>query len=64
MKVHTQLTKNENRKKTNIKLQSICSVVFVLMLVVASSAYAQPRAGVLFQSGLYQEEVKGTNVSL
>ena len=59
MKVRTQLTNNENQKRTNIKLQSICSVVFVLMLVVASSAYAKPSAGVLFQSGLYQEEVKG-----
>jgi Tol biopolymer transport system component len=59
MKVHTQLTNNENRKRTNMKLQSICSVVFVLMLVVASSAYAKQSAGVLFQSGLYQEEVKG-----
>jgi len=29
------------------------------MLVVASSAYAKQSAGVLFQSGLYQEEVKG-----
>jgi hypothetical protein len=59
MKVRTQLTKNENRKRTNIKLQSIAGIVFVLMLVVASSAYAKPSAGVLFQSGLYQEQVKG-----
>ena len=59
MKVHTQLTKNENRKRTNMKLQSIASIVFVLMLVVASSAYAKQSAGVLFQSGLYQEQVKG-----
>lgn len=59
MKVRTQLTKNENRKRKNIKLQSVAGIVFVLMLVVASSAYAKPSAGVLFQSGLYQEEVKG-----
>ncbi len=59
MKVHTQLTNNENRKRTNIKLQSILAVVFALLLVVASSAYAKQSAGVLFQSGLYQEEVKG-----
>ena len=59
MKVHTQLTKNENRKRTNMKLLSILAVVFALMLVVASSAYAQQKAGVLFQSGLYQEQVKG-----
>jgi len=42
-----------------MKLQSIAGVVFVLMLIVASSAYAQQKAGVLFQSGLYQEQVKG-----
>ncbi len=59
MKVRTQLTNNENRKRTNIKLQSISAVVFALMLVVASSGYAQQKAGVLFQSGLYQEQVKG-----
>jgi len=59
MKVRTQLTNNENRKRQNIKLQSILAIVFALMLVVASSAYAKPSAGVLFQSGLYQEEVKG-----
>jgi Tol biopolymer transport system component len=59
MKVHTQLTNNENRKRTNMKLQSICSVVFALMLVLASLGYAQQKAGVLFQSGLYQEQVKG-----
>jgi len=59
MKVHTQLTNNENRKRTNIKLLSISTVVFALMLVVASSAYAKQSAGVLFQSGLYQEQVKG-----
>jgi Tol biopolymer transport system component len=59
MKVRTQLTNNENRKRTNMKLLSVLAVVFALMLVVASSAYAQPRAGVLFQSGLYQEQVKG-----
>ena len=59
MKVHTQLTNNEKRKRTNMKLLSICSVVFVLMFIVASSAYAQQKAGVLFQSGLYQEQVKG-----
>ena len=59
MKVHTQLTNNENRKRTNMKLQSIAGIVFALMLVVASSAYAKQSAGVLFQSGLYQEQVKG-----
>jgi len=59
MKVHTQLTKNENRKWTNVKLQFVAGIVFALMLVVVSSAYAQQSAGVLFQSGLYQEEVKG-----
>ena len=59
MKVHTQLTNNENRKRKNIKLQSIAGIVFALMLIVASSAYAQQKAGVLFQSGLYQEQVKG-----
>lgn len=59
MKVRTQLTKNENRKRTNMKLQSILGIVFALMLVVASSAYAKQSAGVLFQSGLYQEQVKG-----
>jgi len=59
MKVHTQLTKNENRKRTNTKLQSIAGIVFALMLIVASSGYAKPSAGVLFQSGLYQEQVKG-----
>ncbi len=59
MKVRTQLTNNENRKRTNMKLQSIAGIVFALMLVVASSAYAKQSAGVLFQSGLYQEQVKG-----
>ncbi|MCH8118895.1 MAG: PD40 domain-containing protein [Planctomycetes bacterium] len=59
MKVRTQLTNNENRKRTNTKLQSIAGIVFALMLVVASSAYAKQKAGVLFQSGLYQEQVKG-----
>ncbi|MHC4595119.1 MAG: tetratricopeptide repeat protein [Planctomycetota bacterium] len=59
MKARTQLTNNEYRKRTNMKLQSICSVVFVLMLIAASSAYAKQSAGVLFQSGLYQEQVKG-----
>jgi Tol biopolymer transport system component len=59
MKARTQLTNNENRKWTNMKLQSIAGIVFALMLVVASSGYAQQKAGVLFQSGLYQEEVKG-----
>ena len=42
-----------------MKLQSVAGVVFAMVLVVASSAYAQPSAGVLFQSGLYQEKVKG-----
>ena len=59
MKVRTQLTNNENRKRTNMKLQSISAVAFALMLVVASSGYAKQSAGVLFQSGLYKEEVNG-----
>ena len=59
MRVITQLTNNKNRKRKNIKLQSVAGIAFVLMLVVASSGYAKPSAGVLFQSGLYQEEVKG-----
>ncbi len=59
MKVHTQLTNNENPKRTNMKLLSISTVVFALMLVLASSGYAQQSAGVLFQSGLSQEQVKG-----
>ncbi len=59
MKVHTQLTNKENQKRTNVKLQSALAITFALMLVVASSAYAQQSAGVLFQSGLYQEQVKG-----
>jgi Tol biopolymer transport system component len=42
-----------------MKLQSICSVVFAMVLIVASSAYAQQSAGVLLQSGLYKEEVQG-----
>ena len=59
MSASTQLTNNVNRKRKNIKLQSIAGIVFALLLVVASSAYAKPTAGVLFQSGLYQEVVKG-----
>jgi len=59
MKVRTQLTKNENRKGTSMKLQSIWVIVFALMLIVASSGYAKQSAGVLLQSGLYQEQVKG-----
>jgi Tol biopolymer transport system component len=42
-----------------MKLQSISGVVFALLLVVASSAYAQQSAGVLLQSGLYKEDVNG-----
>ncbi len=59
MRVITQLKSNENLKRTNMKLQSICSVVFALMLVAASSGYAKQSAGVLLQSGLYKEEVNG-----
>jgi Tol biopolymer transport system component len=42
-----------------MKLQFISGVVFALVLVVASSAYAQQSAGVLLQSGLYKEDVNG-----
>ena len=42
-----------------MKLQWISGVVFALMFVVVSSAYAQQDAGVLLQSGLYKEEVNG-----
>jgi Tol biopolymer transport system component len=42
-----------------MKLQWISGVVFALMCVVVSSAYAQQSAGVLLQSGLYKEEVNG-----
>jgi len=59
MRIITQLTNNENRKRTNKKLQFIWGVVFVLILVVSSSAYAQQSAGVLLQSGLYKEDVNG-----
>jgi hypothetical protein len=59
MKAHIQPTNNENGKRANMKLQSVLAVVFALMLVLASSGYAQQRAGRLLQSGLYQEEVKG-----
>jgi Tol biopolymer transport system component len=59
MKVQTQPTNNENRKRTNMKFQSVLVIVFSLMLVLASSGYAQQKAGRLLQSGLYQEEVKG-----
>jgi Tol biopolymer transport system component len=59
MKVRTQLTNNENQKRTNKKPQSISCVVFALMLIVASLAYAKQGAGVLLQSGLYKEEVNG-----
>jgi Tol biopolymer transport system component len=59
MKVRTQLTKNENRKWTSMKLLSILAVVFALMLILASSGYAKQSAGVLLQSGLYKEEVNG-----
>ena len=40
MRVITQQTNNQNRKWTNVKLQSISCVVFALMLVVASFALA------------------------
>jgi len=59
MRESTQLIKNEERKRTNKKLQWISGVVFVLMFVVFSSAYAQQSAEVLLQSGLYKEEVNG-----
>jgi Tol biopolymer transport system component len=42
-----------------MKLQWISGVVFALMFVVVSSAYAQQSAEVLLQSGLYKEEVNG-----
>jgi len=59
MRESTQLIKNEERKRTNMKLQWISGVAFALMFVVFSSAYAQQSAGVLLQSGLYKEEVNG-----
>jgi len=59
MRVSTQLIKNAKRKRTDMKLQWISGVVFALMFVVVSSAYAQQNAGVLLQSGLYKEEVNG-----
>ncbi|MCX5643845.1 MAG: tetratricopeptide repeat protein [Phycisphaerae bacterium] len=59
MRVSTQLIKNAKRKRTDLKLQWISGVVFALMLVVVSSAYAQQNAGALLQSGLYKEEVNG-----
>jgi Tol biopolymer transport system component len=42
-----------------MKLQSISGLVFALVLVVVSSAYAQQSAGVLLQSGLHKEHVQG-----
>ena len=42
-----------------MRRQSLLGVVLALTLVIALSGYAQPRAGQLLQSGLYQEEVKG-----
>jgi Tol biopolymer transport system component len=59
MRVITQQTNNEKGKRTNTKLQFISGVVFAMMLVVASSVYAQQSAGVLLQSGLYKEDVNG-----
>jgi Tol biopolymer transport system component len=59
MRVSTQLIKNAERKRTDLKLQWISGVVFALMFVVVSSGYAQQNAGVLLQSGLYKEEVNG-----
>jgi len=59
MRVSTQLIRNAKRKRTDMKLQWISGVVFALMFVVVSSAYAQQNAGVLLQSGLYKEEVNG-----
>ena len=59
MRESTQPIKNEKRKRTNKKLQWISGVVFALMFVVVSSAYAQQSAEVLLQSGLYKEEVNG-----
>ncbi len=59
MRAITQITNNENRKRTNIKLKCISGLVFALMLAVTSLAYAQQSAGVLLQSGLYKEDVNG-----
>ena len=59
MRAITQQTNNEKGKRTNTKLQFISGVVFAMMLVVASSVYAQQSAGVLLQSGLYKEDVNG-----
>ncbi|MHC4310217.1 MAG: tetratricopeptide repeat protein [Planctomycetota bacterium] len=59
MKTHTQPTNKEKGKRANMKFQSVLVVVFALMLVLASSGYAQQKAGRLLQSGLYQEQVKG-----
>jgi Tol biopolymer transport system component len=59
MRAITQQTNIENRKRTNIKLQSVWALVFALMLAVVASAHAQQSAGVLLQSGLYKEDVNG-----
>jgi Tol biopolymer transport system component len=59
MRLITQLTNSENRKDPNVRFRSVSCVVFGLVLVVASSAYARQSAGVLLQSGLYKEEVNG-----
>jgi len=59
MRVSTQFIKNAKRKRTDMKLQWISGVVFALMFIVVSSAYAQQSDEVLLQSGLYKEEVNG-----
>ena len=59
MRAIAQQPDNESRKRTNMKLRSICGLVFALTLILASSAYAQQSAGVLLQSGLYKEDVNG-----
>jgi len=59
MRVSAQLIRKAKRKRTDMKLQWISGVVFALMFVVVSSAYAQQSAEVLLQSGLYKEEVNG-----
>ncbi len=54
MKVRIQSTNNEKQKR-----KWASAFIFALMLIVVASAYAQQSAGVLLQSGLYQEQVKG-----
>ncbi|UCC99954.1 MAG: PD40 domain-containing protein [Phycisphaerales bacterium] len=59
MRAITQLTNHENRRGTSMKLQSVWMLVLALMFAMASSACAQQSAGVLLQSGLYNENVNG-----